>query len=55
VTFTAGYQVAPPQLVQAVMLMVKRDYDGLTGADAVSYDRAIDALISSCRLGWVAA
>jgi len=55
VTFTAGYQTAPQDLAQAVLLMVKRDYDGLTGTDAASYDRAIEALVASRRLGWVAA
>lgn len=55
VTFTAGYVTPPPELVRAVMIMVSRDYDGLTGVDAVSYDRAIEAMTLTHRIGWVAA
>lgn len=55
ITFTAGYLTPPDELIHAVMLMLKRDFDGLTGADAGSYDRAIEAMISTHRLGWVAA
>ena len=55
ITFTAGYTAPPPELVHAVMLTLERDYDGITGAEADSYNRTIEALISSRRLGWVAA
>lgn len=55
VGFTAGYVTCPKPLIQAVVMMVKRDFDGLAGADAAACEKAIQALVSAYRVGWVSA
>jgi uncharacterized phiE125 gp8 family phage protein len=57
ITFTAGYTVAPPALVSAILLMIGHLYENraATGDDVAEIPLGVDALVSFHRIGWVAA